>query len=155
MTKISSPWEIAPFGHSGSQAPQLMHSSVIIVAIETHSFVGSGHLPVPRPAAGGRGVSSVVVRRLCRGLGSEIVGRLQDFRPPLLVGRVWARYPPWRSGKLSSHGSRRAPPCLVAQAGHAREGSHPALRRVDEIGRASCRERGESWVVAGAAREKS
>jgi hypothetical protein len=31
--KVSSPSLIASFGHSGSQAPQLMHSSVIIVAI--------------------------------------------------------------------------------------------------------------------------
>src|SRR6266496_1307102 len=30
---MSSPWLMAPFGHSGSQAPQLMHSSVIVVAI--------------------------------------------------------------------------------------------------------------------------
>src|SRR5262245_32433039 len=30
---MSSPSEIASFGHSGSHAPQLMHSSVIIVAI--------------------------------------------------------------------------------------------------------------------------
>ena len=33
MTKIVSPCEIALFGHSGSQAPQLMQSLVIIVAI--------------------------------------------------------------------------------------------------------------------------
>src|SRR5947207_5806264 len=31
MTKISSPWLIAWLGHSGSHAPQLMHSTVIIV----------------------------------------------------------------------------------------------------------------------------
>ncbi len=33
MTKMSSPCVMAWLGHSGSQAPQLMHSSVIIVAI--------------------------------------------------------------------------------------------------------------------------
>src|SRR5438309_5840258 len=31
MTKMSSPWLIASFGHSGSHAPQLMHSTVIVV----------------------------------------------------------------------------------------------------------------------------
>src|SRR5213594_3082699 len=31
MTKMSSPWLMAWFGHSGSQAPQLMHSTVIRV----------------------------------------------------------------------------------------------------------------------------
>src|SRR3990172_901566 len=30
---MSSPWPMAPLGHSGSHAPQLMHSSVIVVAI--------------------------------------------------------------------------------------------------------------------------
>jgi hypothetical protein len=30
---MSSPSEMASFGHSGSHAPQLMHSSVVIVAI--------------------------------------------------------------------------------------------------------------------------
>src|SRR5262245_15383547 len=35
MTKIVSPCEIALFGHSGSQAPQLMQSLVIIVAIDS------------------------------------------------------------------------------------------------------------------------
>src|SRR5512142_453149 len=30
---MSSPCEMAPFGHSGSHAPQLMHSSVMKVAI--------------------------------------------------------------------------------------------------------------------------
>jgi hypothetical protein len=35
MTKIVSPCEIALLGHSGSQAPQLMHSLVIIVAIDS------------------------------------------------------------------------------------------------------------------------
>jgi hypothetical protein len=34
MTKTGSPWLIALFGHSGSHAPQLMQSLVIIVAIE-------------------------------------------------------------------------------------------------------------------------
>src|SRR5918992_2629121 len=34
MTKIVGPWLIALFGHSGSHAPQLMHSLVIIVAIQ-------------------------------------------------------------------------------------------------------------------------
>jgi hypothetical protein len=29
---MSSPWLMAWFGHSGSQAPQLMHSSVMMVA---------------------------------------------------------------------------------------------------------------------------
>src|SRR5215471_6470813 len=33
MTKVSSPSLIASFGHSGSQTPQLMHSSVIMVDI--------------------------------------------------------------------------------------------------------------------------
>ena len=33
MTYTGSPWLIALFGHSGSHAPQLMHSLVIIVAI--------------------------------------------------------------------------------------------------------------------------
>src|SRR3954447_20698252 len=40
MTKMSSPWLMAWFGHSGSQAPQLMHSSVIIVATDV---LRSGH----------------------------------------------------------------------------------------------------------------
>jgi hypothetical protein len=30
---MSSPSEIASFGHSGSHAPQLMHSSVMVVAM--------------------------------------------------------------------------------------------------------------------------
>src|SRR5512136_2991839 len=30
---MSSPWVMAPFGHSGSHAPQLMHSSVMTVAM--------------------------------------------------------------------------------------------------------------------------
>src|SRR5512143_3838442 len=34
---MSSPCEMAPFGHSGSQAPQLMHSSVMKVAIRLSS----------------------------------------------------------------------------------------------------------------------
>jgi hypothetical protein len=34
MTKTPSPCEIALFGHSGSQAPQLMQSLVIIVAMK-------------------------------------------------------------------------------------------------------------------------
>jgi hypothetical protein len=33
MTKIVSPCEMALFGHSGSHAPQLMQSVVIIVAM--------------------------------------------------------------------------------------------------------------------------
>src|SRR3954464_3836296 len=33
MTKMSSPWLMAWLGHSGSQAPQLMHSSVMMVAM--------------------------------------------------------------------------------------------------------------------------
>ena len=33
MTKMSGPEEIALLGHSGSHAPQLMHSSVILVAM--------------------------------------------------------------------------------------------------------------------------
>src|SRR5438105_4522496 len=33
MTKMSSPWLIAWLGHSGSHAPQLMHSSVMMVAM--------------------------------------------------------------------------------------------------------------------------
>src|SRR5438132_7462470 len=33
MTKMSSPWLVAWLGHSGSHAPQLMHSSVMMVAI--------------------------------------------------------------------------------------------------------------------------
>src|SRR5581483_34484 len=33
MTKMSSPAELAPFGHSGSQAVQLMQASVMTVAI--------------------------------------------------------------------------------------------------------------------------
>src|SRR5689334_12796333 len=36
---MSSPSEIASFGHSGSHAPQLMHSSVIIVAIGAISLI--------------------------------------------------------------------------------------------------------------------
>src|SRR4051812_33672583 len=38
MTKMSSPWLMAWFGHSGSQAPQLMHSSVIVVAMFLESL---------------------------------------------------------------------------------------------------------------------
>ncbi len=34
MTKMSSPWLMAWLGHSGSQAPQLMHSSVMMVATQ-------------------------------------------------------------------------------------------------------------------------
>jgi hypothetical protein len=30
-----SPWTIAWFGHSGSHAPQLMHSSVILFAMSS------------------------------------------------------------------------------------------------------------------------
>jgi hypothetical protein len=35
---MSSPWLMAPLGHSGSQAPQLMHSSVMVVAMTMSSF---------------------------------------------------------------------------------------------------------------------
>jgi hypothetical protein len=35
---MGSPWLIALLGHSGSHAPQLMHSLVIIVAIEETPF---------------------------------------------------------------------------------------------------------------------
>ena len=41
IIKIKSPSEIALFGHSGSQAPQFMHSSVMTVAI-FKSFGGDG-----------------------------------------------------------------------------------------------------------------
>ena len=41
MTKIVSPCEMALLGHSGSQAPQLIPSLVIIVAIDsTHLTLG-------------------------------------------------------------------------------------------------------------------
>src|SRR5438445_1932731 len=39
MTKMSSPWLIAWFGHSGSHAPQLMHSTVIIVDMAALSYL--------------------------------------------------------------------------------------------------------------------
>src|SRR5512137_351864 len=39
---MSSPWVIAPFGHSGSHAPQLMQSSVMMVAI---GLVSPGDFP--------------------------------------------------------------------------------------------------------------
>src|SRR2546428_3423871 len=64
MTKMSSPWLMAWFGHSGSQAPQLMHSTVIIVDMAALLYLqaahrhGSCHVACPRaqpeaePAAG-------------------------------------------------------------------------------------------------------
>ena len=42
MTKVSSPSLMASLGHSGSQTPQLMHSSVIIVAMLWAPSLGAG-----------------------------------------------------------------------------------------------------------------
>jgi hypothetical protein len=41
ISKIESPWLIPWLVHSGSHAPQLMHSSVILFAIEKYSWWGS------------------------------------------------------------------------------------------------------------------
>ena len=49
MTYISIPCAIAPFGHSGSQTSQLMHSSVIIKAISRYLFASSASIPRPWP----------------------------------------------------------------------------------------------------------
>src|SRR2546423_12492945 len=43
MTKMSSPWLIAWFGHSGSHAPQLMHSTVIMVDMAAVSYLQAGY----------------------------------------------------------------------------------------------------------------
>src|SRR5713101_1426610 len=65
ITKMSSPWLIAWLGHSGSQAPQLMHSTVIIVDMAALLYLqaphrhGSLHVararpqPETKPIAGG------------------------------------------------------------------------------------------------------
>src|SRR6266481_8372113 len=42
ITKMSSPWLMAWLGHSGSQAPQLMHSTVIRVDMAAVLYDGSG-----------------------------------------------------------------------------------------------------------------
>ena len=41
MTKMSSPWLMAWFGHSGSQAPQLMQSTVMRVDMSVALYDGS------------------------------------------------------------------------------------------------------------------
>src|SRR3990170_2684003 len=75
---MSSPWLMAPLGHSGSHAPQLMHSSVMMVAIG----------PSPRAHAGGHGrvIQRVPVRS--QGAPGGVPGTLSDYthgetvRPP-------------------------------------------------------------------------
>src|SRR5256885_14386924 len=64
MTKMSSPWLMAPFGHSGSQAPQLMHSSVIIVAMSDR--VSSYGSVSSRPIATGNVTSPPAARSRTR-----------------------------------------------------------------------------------------
>src|SRR5262245_19192677 len=51
---MSSPSEIASFGHSGSQAPQLMHSSVMYVDIGRSFQVGAKRCQAYSQGAGAR-----------------------------------------------------------------------------------------------------
>src|SRR5512133_2368192 len=62
---MSSPCEMAPFGHSGSQAPQLMHSSVMKVAIRLSSNQRNAgqHTTSNAPARGTGGASGEQLRR--------------------------------------------------------------------------------------------
>src|SRR5512143_379950 len=77
---MSSPWLMAPLGHSGSQAPQLMHSSVIVVAIALlfGSLARAGSTGLPSFT----GVQSAESRRTGRRHRRQASFPKGDSRPP-------------------------------------------------------------------------
>jgi hypothetical protein len=65
-----SPWAIASFGHSGSQAPQLMQSSLIVIAIAitprcSAADIGRHGLYCKSRSHWGSAVSHRIVYRIC------------------------------------------------------------------------------------------
>src|SRR2546421_2174536 len=117
MTKMSSPWLIAWFGHSGSHAPQLMHSTVMMVDMAAVSYLRARYRrarSLPRGQEGRLEIREGLLGRPGRRSGSTDLfplrcGDAHERRPHLGVdlaaGAAGELFAPLRRGPCGPEGA--------------------------------------------------